>query len=274
MALKATNLYLQMAQLPATFKGSPQAFADAMVARMKILSPNGTNFIFIGDVEPISNVGPWLRGGTQWWVWSDTIKRYVPLDISASETKWYWIGNSTPASTPPQVWLKTTKDATDQDPSHGSPIGWYVFDGTNWVAFNSIVFSGPTASRPVTPAEYQQFYDTDIAVLLWWERGSWRTVSGVPGDIKQVVFEVLTDALRFNPGWDVFGAGNQAFRGRLTSMATKDSGVAPETDLSVGANITPRAALETFGETNGLQTNGASTLKYPGTIALWTLVKL
>src|SRR6267142_2793394 len=232
MALKATNLYLQMAQLPATFKGSPQAFADAMVARMKILSPNGTNFIFIGDVEPISNVGPWLRGGTQWWVWSDTIKRYVPLDISASETKWYWFGNSTPASTPPQVWLKTTKDATDQDPSHGSPIGWYVFDGTNWVAFNSIVFSGPTASRPVTPAEYQQFYDTDIAVLLWWERGSWRTVSGVPGDIKQVVFEVLTDALRFNPGWDVFGAGNQAFRGRLTSMATKDSGVAPETDLS------------------------------------------
>jgi hypothetical protein len=273
MALKSTNLYIQMAQLPATFKGSPQDFANAMVARMKILSPNGTNFIFIGDVEPISNVGPWLRGGTQWWVWDDTIKRYVPLDISASETRWYWIGNTTPASTPPQVWLKTTKDATDQDPSHGSPIGWYVFDGTDWVAFNNIVFSGPTASRPSSPAEYQQFYDTDIAVLLWWERGQWRTVSGVPGDVKQVIFDVLTDALRFNPGWDVFGSSNQAFRGRLMSMATKDSGATPETNLSVGANITPRAALETFGETNGIKVDAASTLKYPGTIALWTLVK-
>jgi hypothetical protein len=41
----------------------------------------------------------------------------------------------------------------------------------------------------------------------------------------------------------------------------------------VGAGISERAALETFGENNGLQINNASTLKYPGTLALWTLVK-
>jgi hypothetical protein len=273
MALKPTNLYIQMAQLSPTFKGTPQELASAMVQRMKILSPNGTNFIFIGDVEPVSNVGPWLKGGTQWFVWDDSIKRYVPLDISASETRWYWIGLTTPTSTPPQVWLKTTKDATDQDPSHGSPIGWYVFDGVNWVPFNSIVFSGPTASRPSNPADFQQFYDTDIGVFIWWERGQWRTVSGGPGDVKQVIFETLTDALQFNPGWEVLGAQNQNFRGRLMSMATKDSGTSPETVLTVGAGISERAALETFGENNGLQINNASTLKYPGTLALWTLVK-
>ena len=273
MALKPTNLYIQMAPLPATFKGSPQDFAVAMVQRMKILSPNGTNFIFIGDVEPISNVGPWLRGGTQWWVWSETIKRYVPLDISASETRWYWMGASTPTSTPPQVWLKTTKDATDQDPSHGEPIGWYVFDGTSWNPFIGIVLSGSTANRPGSPVEYQQYYDTDIAVLIWWERGQWRTVSGVPGDVKFTIFEVLTDALRFNPGWVVVGAGNQAQRGRLIVQAAKDSGTSPETVLTVGANITPRAALETFGESDGIKIDNASTLKYPGTIAMWALVK-
>lgn len=273
MALKPTNLYIQMAPLPATFKGTPQDFAVAMVQRMKILSPNGTNFIFIGDVEPISNVGPWLRGGTQWWVWDETIKRYVALDISASETQWFWLGASTPPSTPPQVWLRTTKDATDADPSHGSAVGWYVFDGIAWQAFNSIVRSGTTALRPASPVEYQQYYDTDIAVLLWWERGQWRTVSGVPGDVKFVLYEVLTDALRFNPGWEVFGAGNQSFRGRLIVQAAKDSGTSPETSLSVGANITPRAALETFGESDGIQINVASTLKYPGTIGMWTLVK-
>jgi hypothetical protein len=273
MSLKATNLYIQLAALPATFKGTPQDFAAAMVARMKILSPNGTNFIFIGDVEPISNVGPWLRGGTQWWVWDETIKRYVPLDISASETKWFWLGASTPPSTPPQVWLRTTKDATDQDPSHGSPIGWYVFDGAGWVPFNSVVFSGPTSSRPASPTDYQQFYDTDIGVLIWFERGQWRTVSGVPGDVKFVIYEVLTEALLFNPGWEVFGAGNQSFRGRLIVQAAKDSGTSPETSLTVGPNITPRAALETFGEDQAIKVDGASTLRYPGTIGMWCLVK-
>lgn len=273
MSLKATNLYISMAQLPATFKGSPQDLANAIVARMKILSPNGANFIFIGDTEPTSNVGPWLRGGTKWYVWDDTIKRYVPLDISDSETKWYWMSNSTPTSTPPQVWLKTTKDATDQDPSHGSPIGWYVFDGTAWQPFNSIVFSGPTTSRPTAPAEFQQFYDTDIGVLIWFERGSWRTVAGVPGDVKFVAYEQLTDALRFNPGWEVFGSANQSWRGRLIVQAAKDAGATPVTVLSVGPGITPRGAFETFGEDSGIKVDNASTLKYPGTIGLWTLVK-
>jgi hypothetical protein len=273
MALKQTNLYIQMAPIPATFKGSPQDFSVAMVQRMKILSPNGTNFIFIGDVEPTSNVGPWLRGGTQWWVWDDNIKRYVPLDISASTTIPFFIGASTPGSTPPQVWLKTTQDATDLDPSHGSPITWMVFDGTNWVPFNSVTFSGPTTSRPAAPQEYQQFFDTDISVLIWWERGAWRTVSGVPGDVKHVIYEILTDALRFNPGWAVLGASNQTWRGRLIVQAAQDGGGNPQTVLTVGPNIAQRAALETFGEDQGLTANNASTLRYPGTIALWTLVK-
>ena len=273
MALKQTNLYIQMAQLPATFKGSPQDLSVEMVRRMKILSPNGTNFIFIGDVEPTSNVGPWLRGGTQWWVWDDTIKRYVPLDISASETRWFWISASTPPSTPPFLWLRTTTDPTDQNPSPGDAVIWYEFDGTSWVPFNSVVRSGSTAERPTTPTDFQQYYDNDIGVLIWWERGAWRTVSGVPGDIKFVVFETASDAQLFNPGWEIFGAQNQTFRGRLFVQAAKDAGSSPETVLSVGPNITARGALETFGEGDGVQSNGASTLRYPAQIACWTLVK-
>jgi hypothetical protein len=273
MALKPTNLYLEMAPLPATFKGSPQDLAVLMIQRMKILSPNGTNFIFIGDIEPTSNVGPWLKGGTQWYVWDDAIKRYVPLDISASETVWFWHGASVPPSTPPFVWLKTTKDATDADPTIGTPIGWYLFDGANWVAFNSIVASGPTTSRPTAPVEYQQFYDTSIAVLLWFERGQWRTVSGVPGDVKFVIFETLDQALAFNPGWVVLGNNNQTWRGRLIVQAAQDAGPSPATTLSVGPNIAQRSALETFGEDQAIKVDGASTLRYPGTIAMWTLVK-
>jgi hypothetical protein len=273
MSLKNTNLYVQAAPLPATFKGTPQEFFVEIIRRMKILSPNGTNFIFIGDIEPTSNVGPWLRGGTKWYVWSDDTKRYGPLDISDSETQWFHLGTTTPTSTPPFVWLRTTKDATDVDPTVGSAIGWYVFDGSNWVPFNGVVSSGPTASRPVSPVDFQQFYDADIGVLIWWERGAWRTVSGVPGDVKFVAYEVLTDATRFNPGWEVLGNENQAFRGRLIVQAAKDSGSTPETTLTVGTNLTARAAFETFGEEHGVKIDDASTARYPGQIALWCLVK-
>lgn len=272
--LQDTNLIITSAPLPATFSGTPDDLRREIVRRLKIQSPTGTNFIFIGDNEPTSNVGPWLKNGTQWFVWDETVKRYVPLDISESETTWYHIGASTPATSDPPVWLKTTKDRSEADPSVGNPISWYVFNGAAWVPYVGVVLSGPTGNRPVNPVEYQQFYDTTISCLIWFERTQWRTVSGVPGDIKFVNFEVLTEALQFNPGWDVFGSGNQTLRGRIPMMAAKDSGATPETVLTTGTNIPQRAAFETFGETDNMQIdNTPPNLLYPPQVALWLLVK-
>lgn len=274
MSLKSTSLIIQAAPLPATFKGTPNDFLAAAVQRMKILSPNGTNFIFIGDTEPTSNVGPWLKGGTQWWVWDPNTKRYIPLDISQSTTIPFYIGASTPANSTPPVWLLTDKDATDIDPTYGNPLGWYVFNGSTWQPFNNIVLSGPTANRPSAPVEYQQYYDTTISCLIWWERSAWRTVSGVPGDVKQVAYELATEALAANPGWEIFGAGNQSFRGRLIVQAAKDS-TGTETVLNVDANIVQRAAFEVFGaSTPRITDTPAATTYFPAQIALWTLVKL
>lgn len=274
MSLNSTNLVLQMAPLPPTFVGTPQLLAAEIIRRTRIVSPSGTNFIFIGDDEPTSNVGPWLRGGTKWYVWDDEISRYVPLDISDSETKWFQVGASTPDSFDPPVWLRTTRDQTEDDPSIGNPIGWYIWNGSNWISFTGIVSSGATANRPTSPVELQKFYDTDITCLIWYERGIWRTVSGVPGDVKHVAFLTLSEALQFNPGWRVLGEVNQSIRGRYISAATKDSGASPETDLTVDSGITKRAAFETYGESNnGVKLDGASTVPYPPTIALWTLVK-
>jgi hypothetical protein len=274
MALNRTNLLVQMGAIPPTFEGTPQELAEEMVRRMLIVSPSGTNFIFIGDVEPTSNVGPWLKNGISWFVFDEDTKRYVPLDISESEQAWYSIGKTTPTTSDPPVWLRTTKDATEADPSYGNPLGWYQWNGANWVPFNSLVLSGPTANRPSPGEPYQMYYDTDISVLIWFERGQWRTVSGVPGDIKSVAFETLTEAIAFNPGWDVFGAANQSIRGRWISQATKDSGVSPVTDLSVGSGVAPRAAFETYGETDGVKIDSSSDVPYPPTIALWHLIKL
>lgn len=273
MAFQDTNLVIQMGPLSTTFTGTPQELAASMVRRMKIVSPNGTNFIFVGDTEPTSNVGPWLKDGNKWYVFDEETSRYVPLDISDSDTDWFQTGKNPPSTAEPPVWLRTDKDATEDSPSIGNPIGWYVHNGTGWVPFVSIVLSGPTTSRPTTPVDYQQYYDTTISVLIWWERSEWRTISGVPGDVKHVTATVLTEALARNPGWVLFGQDNQNLRGRYISQATKDSGSTPETELNVAAGIAERAAMETFGQTDGVKMDAASAVPYPPTVALWTLVK-
>lgn len=273
MALKDTNLLIQMGALPTTFRGTPQDLAVAMLKRMKIVSPNGTNFIYIGDVEPTSNVGPWLKGGTQWWVWSEDTKRYVPLDISASETKWYFIGASVPATTEPPVWLQTTKDATEDDPTYGNPITWRMWNGSNWVPWIDIVLSGPFSTvSGTTPTAYTQFYATDLGngVLIWYERGAWRTVSGVPGDIKSVGWPTLAGALEANPGWAFFGETNVDYRGRIIVQAAKNPDGSSAFPTSPG--VAQRAAYETFGQTDNV-TMGGPDVPYPPQIALWTLVK-
>lgn len=275
MALRDTNLLIEMSGLPPTFRGTPQEFFAEAVRRMKIVSPNGTNFIYIGDIEPTSNVGPWLKNGDRWYVFDEDLKRYVPLNIEDSEKSWFFVQASVPDDVDPPLWLKTEKDSTEASPGFGEIVGWYFWNGALWVPFNSIVRSGTTANRPANPVDLQQYYDTTIATLIWWERSQWRTVSGTPGDIKAVAFDTLAEALTFNPGWEVLGAENQNVRGRWISQATKDSpGSGGTTDLSVGSGIAERAAFEVFGETDGVAIDSSSDVPYPPTIAFWHLVKV
>lgn len=256
MSLNATNLLIEAAPLPATFTGGPQDLYAAMIRRMRIVSPSGTNFFFVGDSEPTSNVGPWLKNGTQWWVFDTLTKRYIPLDISASFTAAFWMQATTPPSSNPPAWLRTTQDPTDANPSRGDAVGWYEWNGTNWVPFNSVPRNGASSTRPASPVDFQQFFDTSINCLIHWERGQWRTVSGSPGDIKYVTYGILADALTANPGWDLFGANNQSFRGRIIMQAAANSdGSNP---VTVNANLATRRANEFFGETDFVAINDSS----------------
>jgi hypothetical protein len=273
MSLLDTNLLVQMARLPVDFRGSPQDLADTMVGNMRIVSPVGTNFFVVGDIEPTSNVGPWLKSGRSWWTWSESIKRYAPQDITESEKNWFWAGVDVPTSTPPLIWLETN--------ASGRATGWKYFNATLnvWEFFAGPVLAGPGgvngADRPTSPAEYQQFFDTDLSVLLWQERGKWRTVSGVPGDIKAVFFDTLAEALEHNPGWVYFGETGAAsgFRGRIIMGATKDSGASPEAAYAPPNDVAARANKETFGETDGITMSTTSPVPLPPQVALWHLIK-
>jgi hypothetical protein len=271
MSLQKTNLVIESAPIPQTFSGKPDELRKSIVERLLIKSPGGTAFITISDNEPNSNVGPWLKEGNKFYVYDEVTKRYVPLNVDDSVDDELQISESTPTTSTPPVWLRTIG---------GQPVTWYFWNGTVWTPGMNIVQSGPTANRPTSPFNLQQYYDSTISCLIWWERGAWRTVAGVPGDVKIVQTELLSQALTQNPGWKVLGAAQQSWRGRYISQATADS----EQTLTVPLGVASRNARETFGETDGVSLDGhlhggaglgadASPVPYPPTIALWHLVK-
>jgi hypothetical protein len=62
-------------------------------------------------------------------------------------------------------------------------------------------------------------------------------------------------------------------RGRYISQATKD-GSGTETDLTVAAGVTKRAAFELYGTATDLDlADGGPSTVFPPTVALWTLTK-
>lgn len=240
MATFATNLIIQGAPLDPAFVGTPQEFYEEILKRLKVVSPFGFTSFVIGSVMPTSNQGPWLKDGTQWWVWDNNLSTYVPLDTSASVSI-AWIQEGAPTEYDPPLWIQIN--------GSGEFVAFHVAIGTTWTPLTTI--AGTTASRPARPYAYQQYYDQDIETLIWYERGQWRTVSGVIGDVKFVTWSTAAEALLRNPGWEIYGTGESnavGIRGRVISQATQDSGSSPATQLTVGAGITPRAPGNTFGE--------------------------
>lgn len=237
-----TNLILIGTPLPADFEGTPQEMFEAFVERLEIQSPVGTNFFVVGDIEPSSDQGPWLKGGTQWWVFSPTRGEYVPLDISASTARLFTVGPEEPAAPGEDeatIWLRT---------SVGRVIGWYFWTGAEWRPGGNVSARGTTEFRPQFPVDYEQFFDTSINTLIQWERGAWRTVSGVPGDVKFVVTPTLVEALTNNPGWIYLGNIDQNFIGRVIGIAAKDQGATPASSFSTASGITAQAAGDILGE--------------------------
>lgn len=101
-----------------------------------------------------------------------------------------------------------------------NPIGWYSWNGSEWVANLNNVPSGTSENRPGTATTGQLYLDTTINTLLMYERGAWRTASGSPGDCKFVNAGSLAAALTANPGW----VEDTAAAGRVIAGATAVTG--------------------------------------------------
>lgn len=238
-----TNLVLVGAPLPADFNGDPQEFFEAIIERLEIQSPVGTQFFVVGGTEPSTNQGPWLKDGNKWYVFSESEGRYVPLDITDSLVSLFIVSPNEPpqpaSASDPQIWLRTSGTRV---------IGWYFSSGTVWRPGGNVDPSGPTTARPTNPVDLEKFFDTDISVLLHWERGAWRTISGSPGDVKFVVTSELDVALTGNPGWEYLADGNQSWRSAVLGIAAKDPGLSPVSSFPVDSGRTQRSSGDVVGE--------------------------
>lgn len=225
------------APLPPDFIGTPQEFFEAMLTRMRVIFPTGQTSFVISDTEPSTNLGPWLKNGTQWYVWDDNTKRYIPLDIEPS-MKLVTISETAPLDGTKPLWLQIKGSRV---------VRWNAWIDTGW---KPLYNRGASTDRPTDPVDYERFEDTTIGCEIVFYGHQWHTVSGVPGDVKFVTFATLADALTHNPGWTEIGQyySNTNVRGRAIVAAHKDSGVSPVSDFSPQSGITSRAAGDQFGE--------------------------
>ncbi len=90
-------------------------------------------------------------------------------------------------------WFKTDED--------GNPVGWYAWNGLIWAAIPIVLPTGASGDRPSAPAEGTQYFDTTINTALIYLGGGWVTLTGSPGDVKEVRATSLAVALTNNPGW-------------------------------------------------------------------------
>lgn len=68
---------ISLAALTPGFSGDPQALATEIAQRLTISPSEPWSSFVNGGAQPSSNVGPWLKNGNEWWVWSAALGTYT-----------------------------------------------------------------------------------------------------------------------------------------------------------------------------------------------------
>lgn len=116
-------LNIEMGALPANALWTPQQLGDAIAERLRITTQQTFALFVSGSTEPSSNVGPWLKNGTEWYVWSDILGAYEPITIGSASLG-YWIGPDAPDAAVYSFWIETA--------AGGSPLALKIYYSGAW----------------------------------------------------------------------------------------------------------------------------------------------
>jgi microcystin-dependent protein len=119
-------LIVQMGALPLNFQGTPQQFADAIAARLSVVTQQSLALFVSGTTEPSSDVGPWYNTQTEpgsWWGWDAVLGNYQPLPIPDVSLR-YILSEAEPDPSIFQLWVKLSPV--------GKGIGVYTYYNGAW----------------------------------------------------------------------------------------------------------------------------------------------
>lgn len=119
-------LTIQFGSLPLNFQGTPQQFADAIAARLSIITQQSLALFVSGTTEPSSDVGPWYNTSTNpgiWYGWNPETGNYQPLPV-ADITLRYILSSTEPDPDVFQLWVKLSPV--------GEGLGVYTYYNGAW----------------------------------------------------------------------------------------------------------------------------------------------
>jgi hypothetical protein len=116
-------LNIAFASLPPNVAWTPQQLGDAIAERLYITTQQTFALFVSGSTEPSSNVGPWLKNGETWYVWSDADGGYVAQTIEPASLG-YWIGPDAPDNSVYNFWIETA--------AGGSPLALKIYYSSAW----------------------------------------------------------------------------------------------------------------------------------------------
>lgn len=97
-------LNVSFGHLPEGFcPASMQELGEAIAGRLVVTPVVAFSSFAIGSIEPTSNIGPWLKDCEEWFVWDDTLSRYVPIRKQGFNSREYRLSSGT-FEVPPDIY--------------------------------------------------------------------------------------------------------------------------------------------------------------------------
>ena len=126
--------------IPENFEGNLQATLELFASRLLISPTVPWSSFVVGGAQPSSNVGPWLKDGVEWRVWSDVLATYIPQVVTSESLK-YSVSTAMPDPNKYLLWIDLN-----------SPQALKYHNGSAWVDLYATKFADYSTTTQMNTA--------------------------------------------------------------------------------------------------------------------------